>query len=335
LSSGIRIQQLTLMGIVGAVLVVGTFRAVALARRFSAPIESLVDESEQISQGNLEPGQAVASEIAEIRSLAEAHDTMRESLKSVIKLEKLERDLDIARGIQLGLLPKESPNTPGFEIAGWNRPADKTGGDYFDWLTLPDGQTLFTLADVTGHGIGPALIVAVYRAYMRASAADGKVDLSEVVRRVNDLLCADMPEGRFITAALGIISPAASRVQLLSAGQAPMLFFESSTNTIHNWDADDLPLGVADGVDFGDGRQISFLSGDILVLTTDGFFEAVNAADEQFGIQAVERFIREHHRLSPDDFIHQLYRQVEAHVAGQQQADDLTALVIKKSVSAN
>ena len=119
LSSGIRLYQVLLLGIVAGVLLLGVLRAVALARRFSTPIEALVDESEQISQGNLEPGEPIESEIAEIRSLAEAHDTMRESLKSVIKLEKLERDLDIARDIQFGLLPKELPETPGFEIAGW------------------------------------------------------------------------------------------------------------------------------------------------------------------------------------------------------------------------
>ncbi len=334
LSSGIRLQQLILMGIVGGVLLVGVFRAVTLARRFSAPIELLVDESEQISQGNLEPGKPVESQITEIRSLAEAHDTMRESLKSVIKLEKLERDLDIARDIQFGLLPEELPSTPGFEIAGWNRPADKTGGDYFDWLTLPDGRTLFTLADVTGHGIGPALIVAVYRAYMRASAADGHVELSTIIGRVNDLLCVDIPDGRFITAAMGLISPDEHQVELLSAGQAPMLFYESTTSTLQNWDADDIPLGISDGVEFDRGRNIVFSPGDMLVLTTDGFFEAVNAADEQFGIQAVEQFIREHHQLPPDEFIQKLYQEVRAHTAGEAQADDLTALVIKRSAEA-
>jgi phosphoserine phosphatase len=258
---------------------------------------------------------------------------MRHGLKAVIKLEKLERDLDIARDIQLGLLPKESPGIPGFEVAGWNRPADKTGGDYFDWFTLPDGRTLFTLADVTGHGIGPALIVAVYRAYMRASAGDGTVELGSVIGQVNDLLCADIPEGRFITAAIGLISSTKHQVKLLSAGQAPILFHEAKTGTLHNWDADDIPLGVMDDMEFSGGRAIAFSPGDVLVLTTDGFFEATNAADEPFGIQALEQLIRQYHQLPPAELIEHLYRKVTAHVAGEAQGDDLTALVIKRSVS--
>mgnify|MGYP002624115135 CR=1 FL=1 len=333
LSAGIRRQQLLLMAIVVGVLVVGVFRASILARRFSAPIESLVKESERISKGELESQPPIESELSEIRSLARAHGQMREGLKSVIKLEKLERDLDIARDIQRGLLPDDSPDTPGFEVAGWNRPADKTGGDYFDWLTLPDGRTLFTLADVTGHGIGPALLVAVYRAYMRAAAADDQVNLPRLVGRVNDLLCIDIPEGRFITAALGVIRPADHQVDLLSAGQAPLLFYDSDAGDVHNWSADDLPLGVADKIDFESSREITFGPGDMLVLMTDGFFEATNPDGEQFGVQAVEHFIRKHHELPLEDFIEQLYLQVKAHVAGEPQGDDLTALVIKRSTN--
>jgi len=331
LSSGVRLQQLLFMGLVFGVFLVGTFRAVTLARRFSAPIEAIVDQSERISQGDLEPGQTIVSDVSEIRRLAEAHENMREGLKSVIKLEKLERDLDIAREIQRGLLPEEPPDTPGFEVAGWNRPADKTGGDYFDWLTLPDGRTLFTLADVTGHGIGPALIVAVYRAYMRASTGDGKIPLGAVISRVNRLLCADIPDERFVTAAIGLISPVDHHVELLSAGQGPLLFYEAETGTVYEWDADDIPLGVADDVEFGGGRTIAFSPGDVLVLTTDGFFEATNAAGEQLGIQALERVIRDHHQLPPDELIEQLCRQVETHAAGESQGDDLTAVVIKQS----
>lgn len=329
LSSGLRLQQYLLSGVVLAALAAGISRAYWLARRFGRPIEALVRQSERISKGDLEPGPKVVSSIDEIRRLSEAHDEMREGLEAVIKLEKLERDLDIARDIQQGLLPEESPETPGFRVAGWNKPADQTGGDYFDWLTLPNGQTVFTLADVTGHGIGPALIVAVYRAYMRSAADGSQVNLREVAARINELLCVDIPEERFITAALGVVHPKTRKVELLSAGQAPLLFYEAATDTLHNWDADDLPLGLVEGIDFGSPREIPFAPGDLLVITTDGFFEAANPAGELFGIEAVERFIRDNHLLHPDEFIQKLYQQVEAHAAGQPQGDDLTALVIQ------
>lgn len=120
-------------------------------------------------------------------------------------------------------------------------------------------------------------------------------------------------------------------MKLLSAGQAPLLFYEAESGRLHNWDADDLPLGVDDAVEFSRARQIEFSAGDMLVLTTDGFFEAANSQDEQFGVQALEQFIRDYHQLSPDVWIAELYRRVKKHTAGEAQADDLTALVIKRS----
>jgi serine phosphatase RsbU (regulator of sigma subunit) len=331
LSAGIRQQQVVLLAIVLGVLIVGMVRASILSRRFSTPIEQLVTESERISDGQLDPGQTIESDIDEIRRLALAHEQMREGVQAAIKLQKLERDLDIAREIQRGLLPSDSPQTPGFEVAGWNRPADKTGGDYFDWLTLPDGRTLFTLADVTGHGIGPALLVAVYRAYMRAATVDRRVELAQVVSRINDLLCADIPDERFITAAFGVIRPAEYLVELLSAGQAPLFFYDSASESVQIWDADDLPLGIADQIEFDGVREIHFAPGDILALMTDGFFEATNAEDQQFGIHNIEQFILGHHHLPPDAFIRSLYQQVKTHVAGEPQGDDLTALIVKRS----
>ena len=85
------------------------------------------------------------------------------------KLEVLEHDLQVARSIQQSLLPRQQPQLDGFDIAGWNQPADDTGGDYFDWKTMPDGKLVVSLADVTGHGVGPALLAAVCHAYARSN----------------------------------------------------------------------------------------------------------------------------------------------------------------------
>jgi len=243
------------------------------------------------------------------------------------QLDKVERDLDIAREIQRGLLPRELPDAPGFQIEGWSKPADQTGGDYFDWMKLPDGGTL---ADVSGHGIGPALIVAVCRAYMRAAASGNGVALGTAISRVNDLLEMDIPTERFVTAAVGVLNPEANRMSLVSAGQAPLLFYHAATKTVENWAADDLPLGIAAGLPFDGARQIDFQPGDALVLTTDGFFEWSNAAHEQFGIQRLEAFVAAHGHEAPSTFISKLHAAVVAHAGDQAQPDDLTAVIVKR-----
>lgn len=247
------------------------------------------------------------------------------------QLDKIERDLDIARDIQRGLLPSDKPTTPGYELEGWSKPADQTGGDYFDWMDLPDGGTLITLADVTGHGIGPALIVAVCRAYLRATATGSGFALEEAISRVNDLLEMELPAGRFVTAAVGVLRPDDHEMSLLSAGQAPLFFYRAATATVDSWEADDLPLGVASSLTFADARRVRFEPGDALVLATDGFFEWANGANQQYGTQRLRAFVAAHAHRTPSDFIRALHDDVVAHAAGQAQPDDLTVVVIKRT----
>lgn len=256
-----------------------------------------------------------------------------QGLEAQTRLNKIERDLDIAREIQSGLLPKDIPDTPGFEIEGWSKPADQTGGDYFDWMALPEGGTLITLADVSGHGIGPALIVAVCRAYMRAAAAGNGVALETSLSRVNELLQVDMPSGRFVTAAVGVLEPLRNEMSFVSAGQAPVFFYRAASRTVENWAADDLPLGIYSGLTFDGARKVLFEPGDTLVLTTDGFFEWSNAGGEQFGIQRLEAFVAAHAEEPPTAFIQKLHSDVLAHAAGTVQPDDLTVVIIRRSVA--
>jgi sigma-B regulation protein RsbU (phosphoserine phosphatase) len=307
--------------------------------RLARPIAKLRTKVLQIAGGDLDARVEEVTSRDEIGELATSFNQMTADLRSHVDRlaeeqaarEKIERDLDLAREIQRGLLPTQEPKTPGFEISGWNQAADKTGGDYFDWLELPDGRTIVTLADVTGHGIGPALIVAVCRAYMRAAASTGGVNLGEALGRVNDLLHGDIPSNRFVTAVVGIIDPKTGRMSLASAGQAPILFYEASTGTVHNWDADDLPLGVMGGLSFEGNRDIDFGSGDVLVLTTDGFFEWANPENEQYGTKRLIEFVQSNHGRTPEEFIGALHEAVLAHAAGTAQGDDLTAVVIKKT----
>src|SRR5262249_33968002 len=120
-------------------------------------------------------------------------------LEEFAEKQRIQADLATARAIQQHLLPARAPVLAGFDLAGWNRPADRPGGDFFDFMGLPEGRVAITLADVTGHGIGPALLAAECRALVRACLALTP-DLDAVVARVNDLLAADVPEDRFVTA---------------------------------------------------------------------------------------------------------------------------------------
>jgi serine phosphatase RsbU (regulator of sigma subunit) len=252
-----------------------------------------------------------------------------QALREVENRARLERDLGIARSIQQGLLPAAAPVVDGFDIAGWNKPADETGGDYFDWQELPDGRIAVTIADVTGHGIGSALCMASCRAYARAGFA-GESDLGRFMCRMNGLLHQDLPTEKFVTLAAGLLDPIESTLGLISAGHGPLLFYSARENCFRAYDAQGIPLGLLPRASYSGVEELKFAPGDILVLVTDGFVEWANDRDEDFGEERLKEVIRTNREESSKKIISELYSAVLKFADSIPQADDLTALVVKR-----
>jgi serine phosphatase RsbU (regulator of sigma subunit) len=247
------------------------------------------------------------------------------------KVELMERDLNIARSIQQGLLPEHSPELEGFEIAGWSQPADQTGGDYYDWQQLPDGRIAISLADVTGHGIGPALVTAVCRAYSRASFPTGE-ETGVILDRINELLVEDLSSERFVTFVVALFDPTKSNIHLLSAGHGPLLLYTAADDQVQNFNAHDIPLGIAADIGYGPAQEIELAPGDIVVLITDGFFEWTNTNGEQFGLARLRKAVRAAKDLPAQEIISRLYDEVIKFSDGTKQQDDLTAVIIKRII---
>src|SRR5262249_40990179 len=150
-------------------------------------------------------------------------------MQEVFVKKRMQRDLDIARTIQQGYLPKTNPCVEGFDLAGWNQPADETGGDSYDFHVLDSGKVGVLVADATGHGIGPALVISECRALVRAITGFHEEDVQRTLLRVSRLIEGDLPSGHFVTAFLGVLDPVAKRLTYASAGQAPMLLYERRT----------------------------------------------------------------------------------------------------------
>jgi phosphoserine phosphatase len=248
--------------------------------------------------------------------------------------QKQDRDLELARKIQQELLPKQNPSLTGYDIAGWNRPADETGGDCYDFLPLSDGRLGLMLADAVGHGIPAALIIAQCRASIRAVVSSSP-DLPETIARVNQLLYSDLMPEQFVTAFIGILDPGANRMTYVSAGQGPLLLYRAADKQVTQLDATALPLAIIPDAEFEAGDPIDFSPGDMMVLLTDGFFEWTRAAEtrspyDQFGIDRVIDVIREHDQKPAREIIGCVYDAVLRYAAGSAQDDDLTAIVIKK-----
>jgi serine phosphatase RsbU (regulator of sigma subunit) len=243
---------------------------------------------------------------------------------------KLKHDLGVARIIQQGLLPKAFPVLNGFDIAGWNWPADETGGDYFDWQVLPDGAVALSVADVTGHGIGPALCMSACRAYARAGFAEA-TSLPDFLHNMNQLLYDDLPPERFVTMAAGLLDPDESTLELISAGQGPLVFYLSAEDRFRSYDAQGVPLGLFQEFHYGYPHLVTFAPGDILALVTGGFTEWANAHDEEFGHARLKAVIRANRYKPAAAIISELHAAILRFAGSVPQPDDLTVLVIKRT----
>jgi phosphoserine phosphatase len=247
--------------------------------------------------------------------------------------QRIQRDLNLARTIQQGLLPRSNPAVAGFDVAGWNRPADETGGDFFDFLPLADGRLAVAIADATGHGIGPALIMAEARAFFRALVG-GPAGLERAVNDMHRLLCLDLPDNRFVTAFCGILDPASGVVEFLSAGQGPILHYEAATGAIRELPAQGLPLAFFPEASYEGSTRITMAPGDVLVLLTDGFYEWVRDDGEAFGEERVGEVIRRLHLAPAAEMIAGFYQAVLDFSGGSRQADDLTAVIVRRIAAA-
>jgi serine phosphatase RsbU (regulator of sigma subunit) len=264
---------------------------------------------------------------AQIRTHVEA--ALREA-ETEHQLKQVEHELQIARSIQQSLLPKLRPQIRGFEVAGWSQSADHTGGDFYDWKKLPDGRWVVMVADVTGHGIGPAILAAVCRAYSRASI-NVRDSLEEMLRNINLSFAEDLTPERFATFVAAMCQEGSDELELLSAGHAPIFVYSAEDNSLRFLEAQALPLGIFPDLWNAIPVKLSMKPGDIVVLITDGFLEWENNSGEQFGTERLSVVIRQFGDCEPEVIIAELYDSVLKFAQGTPQQDDLTAVLIKRS----
>ena len=242
---------------------------------------------------------------------------------------RLDRELEVARAIQRSLLPTTDPQIEGFDIAGWSQPTEAIGGDFYDYISFPDGRLGVVLADVTGHGLGSSLLACESRAFIRsAAAATGSLDA--IAALANELLYADLKHHRFVTMFLGCIEPSTSTIEYIGAGHTALMWRPTGGGTCELLMATNPPLAVLPKFELGRAVTLQLEPGAILALITDGFWEWENPGEEQFGFERLFAIIKRHHSESSTAIIAALHEGVMAFANGTRQVDDLTAVVIKR-----
>lgn len=248
---------------------------------------------------------------------------------------QLERDLDVARDIQMALLPKETPEIPGYEIATFFQPADQTGGDMFDLFPIPatedddsPGVTIL-LADATGHGIGAAVSVTQVRSMLRTGDQLG-ADLETLCRHLNNQLAEDLPSGKFVTAFFGRIRTGENKLHYRSMGQAPLLHYIADRGETIWLNASSVPMGLLPNPPLPRPDPIDMAPGDAFVLLSDGFYEQTNVAGEEMGKERIGEIVRAHLEEGAEAIVENLCRDLDDFSGAQGQEDDLTAVVLRR-----
>jgi serine phosphatase RsbU (regulator of sigma subunit) len=243
----------------------------------------------------------------------------------------LERELEIASRIQQALFPSVPPQVQGFELAGRSQPANQTGGDMFDFISLPGGGWLIALADAAGHGVGPALVISETRAYLRALSR-GAARPGSILHGTDALLSANTRESNLVTCFVGLLEPADDTLSLASAGQGPIFFFDHAAQRFTEMNATCPPLGsfLLAPPNGGEVRQ-RFRPGDFLVVVSDGFYEAVSVGRELYGLDRLKDSLLRHRELPASNLIDAVWDDLARFTGPSAQADDLTVIVLRKT----
>ncbi len=242
--------------------------------------------------------------------------------------ELLRQEVELASSIQRSTLPPSLPSVPGYELHGYFHPASLTGGDTYD-LALVGRELLIMLADATGHGVAAALSVTQMHAMVRV-ALDMGADLPTAFRTVNDRLAATLPDGRFVTAFIGLLDAATHTLRYISGGQGPILHWHAADARCTAYRANSFPMGAMPLSAPKEAVELALSPGDWLVLLSDGFHEYEDAAGLQFGRARVEQVVGRHAQGSAAALTKALLAAVQDHACGAPQLDDMTLVLVHR-----
>lgn len=244
----------------------------------------------------------------------------------VSEQKRMQDELDAARHVQQALFPRVAPDVPGFDIAGAVYAAEETAGDYFDYIPMENGCWGTVVGDVTGHGLGPALLMAELRAYLRAVATTCSHS-GEILMMSNRFISGDLEEHRFVTLFLARIDPADRSFTFASAGHNGYLLRASGeTETLKSTG---LPLGLIPDTIINTSCRVVFEPGDVLFLPTDGFQEAHAVDNKLFGLQRTLEFVKARRDLPGSQIIEELRSEVCDFAGSRDIADDMSAIIVR------
>jgi len=245
-----------------------------------------------------------------------------------LEKQRMEEELNIARDLQMSMLPSACPQIEGFTIAAISIPAREVGGDFFDFIEIEEGKMGLVVGDVTGKSVSGALVMAASRSVFRMLSEE-KFTVGDIMIRANKRIKKDIKSGMFVALLYAVLDGRNQILSFCSAGQTQPIYFSSRTGEARLQDTlgDKFPLGILDEADYQE-TQVRLEPGDRLVFYTDGIVEAMNANKEIFGFDRLLQVVREARSMNADSLLKEITNQVNKFCAGAPQSDDLTVIVV-------
>lgn len=330
LLTGVREVQRSMM-VAGSLILGGcAIIGFAVARSIVLPIVALRGTAAAIAGGDLDASFTPRGG-REFMELSRDLSSMTSGLRERFEMQTA---MQVAMEVQQNLLPRSSPEMAGLDIAATSIYSDETGGDYFDFPEIESDDSddeptrLLAIGDVTGHGIGAALIMASARSALRTCIRLAE-SLSDLLEDVNATLVEDIPAGRFMTLLLIRIEPDRSGFRWTTAGHDPPIVYDPGTDSFSEPEGRGLPLGVVEEATFDEYREPLHGPGTIVVTATDGVWETVAPDGEFYGKDRLRDLIRKHRDRTAGEIMEAVIEDTNRFRGDDRAADDLTMVLFK------
>jgi sigma-B regulation protein RsbU (phosphoserine phosphatase) len=294
-------------------------------------IKDVSKAAERVAKGQFSTSLPVKTR-DEVGELTQSFNTMMIQLQERMKLK---RELDLAMEVQQNLLPKSDPKIEGLDISGKSKYCDETGGDYYDFLDIGDHKNRkvgVVVGDVSGHGIPSALLMATARASLRQRSQLSD-DIASIISGVNVQLSKDVEDsGRFMTMFLLSINLIDQSLEWVRAGHDPAFLYDPNTDKFHELRGPGFVLGVDQEWRYEANKKSGFAKGQIILLGTDGIWEARNREGKMFGKEPIYEIIRQNPDLSAKEIVDAIFSELTRFQGDVKQEDDITLVVIKNDL---
>ncbi|UCF92113.1 MAG: SpoIIE family protein phosphatase [Desulfobacterales bacterium] len=309
-------------------IAVGVWLTFLVSSNLTQPLEEITHVLRKIKNGLFETKVRVTSN----DEIGYTGDVINEMAEGLIERDRIKHSLALAKEIQQSLIPKETLKIEGFDVAGKSLYCDETGGDYYDFIDFDGGgEQRFGVAigDVAGHGVSSALLMAAVRSSLRQRASHPGSP-AQIISDVNRQLAKDVEHsGEFVTLFFLVIDTVKKELEWVRAGHDPALIYDPARDAFTEMGGAGMALGVDEKWRYGEHRTTAISKGQVILLGTDGVWEAANLKGEMFGKEPVYDAIRKNHTGSADEILEAILSTLNEFQGGAKKEDDVTLVIIK------